>query len=146
MPINQCVQLCEINLNFLLKIVYSFDCITFVKTRDMCKFESSKNTESKKYTQWKLIPQHPTANLELLIVRDHGCQIIFTWSSQRWQSMKMSYGDHGNWNTKHYKLVEFLSNLNVKPPCTNIKPPYLIDNFLATAMGPSAPLATPIMV
>jgi len=24
---------------------------------------------------------------------------------------------------KHYKLVEFLSNLNVKPPCTNVKPP-----------------------
>jgi len=25
---------------------------------------------------------------------------------------------------KHYKFVEFLSNLNVKPPCTNVKPPY----------------------
>jgi len=24
---------------------------------------------------------------------------------------------------KHYKLVEFLSNLYVKPPCTNAKPP-----------------------
>jgi len=22
---------------------------------------------------------------------------------------------------KHYKLVEYLSNLNVKPPCTNVK-------------------------
>jgi len=28
-----------------------------------------------------------------------------------------------NWNMKHHKLVEFLSNLYVKPPCTNIKPP-----------------------
>jgi len=24
---------------------------------------------------------------------------------------------------KHYKLVEFLSNLNAKPSCTNVKPP-----------------------
>jgi len=24
-----------------------------------------------------------------------------------------------NWNMKHYKSVEFLSNLNVKPSCTN---------------------------
>jgi len=24
---------------------------------------------------------------------------------------------------KHYELVEFLSNLNVKPPCANVKPP-----------------------
>jgi len=37
-----------------------------------------------------------------------------------------------NWNMKHYKLVEFLSNLNVKPPLheckalprTNVKSPY----------------------
>ena len=36
-----------------------------------------------------------------------------------------------NWNMKHYKLVKFLSNLNVKPRCTNVKslrtnekPPY----------------------
>ena len=30
-----------------------------------------------------------------------------------------------NWNMKHYKLVEFLSKLNVKPPpCTNVKPPH----------------------
>jgi len=28
-----------------------------------------------------------------------------------------------NWNIKHYKIVEFLINLNVKPPCTNAKPP-----------------------
>jgi len=29
-----------------------------------------------------------------------------------------------NWNTKYYTLVEYLSNLNVKPPpCTNVKPP-----------------------
>jgi len=27
-------------------------------------------------------------------------------------------------NMKHHKLVEFLSNLNVKPPRTNVKPPY----------------------
>jgi len=26
---------------------------------------------------------------------------------------------------KHYKLVEFLSNLDAKPPRTNVKPPYL---------------------
>ena len=26
-----------------------------------------------------------------------------------------------NWNKKHYKFVEFLSNLNVKPPCMNVK-------------------------
>jgi len=24
---------------------------------------------------------------------------------------------------KHYKFVEFLSNLNVKSPCTNVEPP-----------------------
>jgi len=24
---------------------------------------------------------------------------------------------------KQYKLVEFLLNLNVKPPCTNVQPP-----------------------
>jgi len=24
---------------------------------------------------------------------------------------------------KHYELVDFLSNWNVKPPCTNAKPP-----------------------
>jgi len=24
---------------------------------------------------------------------------------------------------KHYKLVEFLSSLNVRPPCTNAKTP-----------------------
>jgi len=24
---------------------------------------------------------------------------------------------------KHYKFVKFLSNLNVKPPCANAKPP-----------------------
>ena len=29
-----------------------------------------------------------------------------------------------NWNMKQYKLVEFFSNFNVKPPCTNLKPPY----------------------
>jgi len=28
------------------------------------------------------------------------------------------------WNMKHYKLAEFLWNANVKPPCTNVKPPY----------------------
>jgi len=33
---------------------------------------------------------------------------------------------------KHYKLEEFLSNLNVKPPCTNVNPP--IDAFLATVL------------
>ena len=33
-------------------------------------------------------------------------------------------------NMKHYKLVEFLSNLNVNPPCTNVKPS--VDDFLAT--------------
>ena len=37
-----------------------------------------------------------------------------------------------NWNMKHCKLVEFLSNLNVKAPRTNVKPP--IDNFLATVL------------
>jgi len=31
---------------------------------------------------------------------------------------------------KHYTSVEFLSNLNVKPPGTIVKPP--IDDFLAT--------------
>ena len=34
------------------------------------------------------------------------------------------------WNTK---LVDCFSNLNVKPPWTNVKPP--VDNFLATVMG-----------
>ena len=29
-----------------------------------------------------------------------------------------------NWNNKQCKSVELLSNLNVKPPCTNVKPPY----------------------
>ena len=28
-----------------------------------------------------------------------------------------------NSNMKHYKLVEFLSNFNFKPPSTNVKPP-----------------------
>ena len=28
-----------------------------------------------------------------------------------------------NWNIKRYELLEFLSNLNVKPPCMNVKPP-----------------------
>ena len=38
-----------------------------------------------------------------------------------------------NWNIKHYKLVEFLSNLNVKPPPrTNLKPPN--DDFLVTVL------------
>jgi len=37
-----------------------------------------------------------------------------------------------NWNVKHYKLVEFLSNLNVKPPVRERKPP--IDDFLATVL------------
>ena len=32
-----------------------------------------------------------------------------------------------DWNMKHYISVEFLSNLNVKPPpCTNVKPPPLL--------------------
>jgi len=35
---------------------------------------------------------------------------------------------------KHYKLVEFLSNLNVKPPPgTNVKPP--VDDFLAMVLS-----------
>jgi len=34
---------------------------------------------------------------------------------------------------KQYELVEFLSNFNVKPPCTNVKPP--IDDFLATVLA-----------
>jgi len=25
---------------------------------------------------------------------------------------------------KHYKLVKFLSTLNVEPPCANVKPPH----------------------
>jgi len=29
-----------------------------------------------------------------------------------------------NWNLKHFKSVEFLLSLNVKPPCTNVKHPY----------------------
>jgi len=40
---------------------------------------------------------------------------------------------------KHYKLVEFLSNLNVKPPLHERKPPRLnvkppFDDFLATIL------------
>jgi len=35
-----------------------------------------------------------------------------------------------NWTMKHCKLVEFLSNLNVKTHCTKVKPP--VDDFLAT--------------
>jgi len=40
---------------------------------------------------------------------------------------------------KHYKLVEFLSTLNVKAPGTNLKPPSTnvkspIDDFLATVL------------
>jgi len=34
---------------------------------------------------------------------------------------------------KHYELVEFLSNLNVKPPAQTQSPP--IDDFLATVMN-----------
>ena len=37
-----------------------------------------------------------------------------------------------NWNMKDYKSAKFLSNLNVKPPRTKLKPP--IDDFLATAL------------
>jgi len=33
---------------------------------------------------------------------------------------------------EHYKLVEFLSNLDVKPLSANLKPP--IDDFLATVL------------
>jgi len=33
---------------------------------------------------------------------------------------------------KHYRLAEFLSNFNVKPPRTNVKPP--IDDCLATVL------------
>jgi len=33
---------------------------------------------------------------------------------------------------KHYKLVDVLSNLNVKPTCTNVKPPR--DDFLVTVL------------
>ena len=29
-----------------------------------------------------------------------------------------------HWNLKFYKSMKFLSNFNVKPPCTNVKPPY----------------------
>jgi len=41
---------------------------------------------------------------------------------------------------KHYELVDFLSNLNVNLPCTNIKPPRAkvnppIDDFLAKVLG-----------
>ena len=45
-----------------------------------------------------------------------------------------------NRNMKHYKLVEFLSNLNVKPPPHERKAPPrtrktpLIDDFLATVL------------
>jgi len=38
-----------------------------------------------------------------------------------------------NWNMKHYKLVEFLSNLNVKTPCTNVN--HSVDDFLATVLS-----------
>jgi len=43
---------------------------------------------------------------------------------------------------KHYKLVEFLSNLNVNPLCTNVQPPAQtwippIDDFLATVLSTS---------
>jgi len=37
-----------------------------------------------------------------------------------------------NWNMKHYTSVEFLSNMNVKPPCTNVRPP--IHDFLVTVL------------
>jgi len=36
---------------------------------------------------------------------------------------------------KHYKSVEFLSNFNVKPLCTNVKP--AIEEFLATVLAPT---------
>jgi len=39
---------------------------------------------------------------------------------------------------KHYKLVKFLSNLNVKPPFTNVYPPRTNEkppiDFLATVL------------
>ena len=38
-----------------------------------------------------------------------------------------------NWNIKHYKSVEILSNFqNVKSPCANVIPP--IEDFLATVL------------
>jgi len=48
------------------------------------------------------------------------------------------------------KFVEFLSNFNANPPCMNVKPHAQaqstpIDHFPATVLGPSAPLATPMM-
>ena len=44
-----------------------------------------------------------------------------------------------NWNMKHYKLVEFLSDSNVNPPCTIVKPPRAnvkppIDDIPATVL------------
>ena len=44
-----------------------------------------------------------------------------------------------NWNMKHYKLVEFLSHLNVKLPCTNVKPLrtnyWRLDDFLVMVLS-----------
>jgi len=44
-----------------------------------------------------------------------------------------------NLNMKHYKSVDFLSNLNVKPPWRNVKPPRTklkqpIQDFLSTVL------------
>jgi len=55
-----------------------------------------------------------------------------------------------NWNLKHYKLVEFLSNLNVKtrcknakPPLTNVKPPYW--RLSGDGSGPGSTLASVLL-
>jgi len=63
-----------------------------------------------------------------------------SWQNGWWQSVKLSCGDHGpqavlsqrglnppstNLNTKHYKLVEFLSNFHVKTPLHERKAPLL---------------------
>jgi len=43
-----------------------------------------------------------------------------------------------NWNMKHYKSVEFLLNLNVKPPAQTSRPRHKrkrIDDFLATVLA-----------
>ena len=37
-------------------------------------------------------------------------------------SPKYSSKPPPNSNMKHYKFVDFFANLNVKPPCTNVKP------------------------
>ena len=62
----------------------------------------------------------------------HDCSTSYFTLMRPVPSPREGFGGHSppkklqappNWNMKHYKLVEFLSDLYVNPPFTNVKPP-----------------------